>query len=49
MPTFRKVIIPEFRLLTILEIVFVNISKKKLSGFREVIVDKMIENIVATS
>ena len=30
MPTFRKGIIPEFRLLTILEIIFVNISENHI-------------------
>ena len=49
MLTFRKFAIPEFRLLTLLEIKFVNISDIILSGFREVIIDKMIENIGATS
>ena len=38
---FGKIVIPEVRLLTILEITFVNIL--------EVIIDNMIENIVAIS
>ena len=43
-----EIIIPDFRFLRILEIIFVNISEIILSRFREVIIDNMIENIVAT-
>ena len=57
MPTFLEIItaniseitVPELRLLTILELIFVNISEIILSGFREVVIDNMIANIVATS
>ena len=46
---FSEIIIPEFRLLSILEIIFVNISENIFSRFREDKIDNMIEIIIATS
>ena len=58
MPTFLEIVIanilehgrnkPGCRLLTFLEVIIANTSENRVSGFREVIIVIMIENIVAT-
>ena len=48
MLTFREVILSELWLPTFLQIIIDNVSETIFTGVREVIIDNMVDNIVAT-